>query len=258
MAVVCLQVLTFLKFDITLEYNLLLFTFLSTLVAYNFIKYFEIGLTTQLLKRKTLKLIYFLTIVSFITCLLLIPELSSLELIITIIIGSFTVLYILPTNSFNRKKKNLRNTAGLKIFIVATVWSLLIVFLPIIDSYDKMDVVVLIYFIQIFIYVFVAILPFDIRDLNLDIKILNTVPQNIGIQNTKTLGFVLLFVFVLLDFLQIFLLENVNSISVLINIVICITLSILLSNSRENQSKYYASFWIESIPIFWLLLNLVL
>ena len=258
MAVVCFQVLTFLKFDITLDYNLLVFTFLSTLVAYNFIKYFEIGLTMQHLKRKTLKLIYFLTIVSLITCLLLISKFSSLELIITFIVSSFTVLYKLPTSSFNKKKKNLRNTAGLKIFIVAIVWSLLIVFLPIIDSYDKIDIIILIYFIQIFIYVFVAILPFDIRDLNLDIKILNTVPQIIGIQCAKILGFVLLFVFVLLDLLQILILENVNLISVLINIVICITLSLLLYNSGENQTKYYASFWVESVPIFWLLLNLVL
>ena len=258
MAVVCLQVLTFLKFDITLDYNLLLFTFLSTLVAYNFIKYFEIGLTIQHLKRKTLKLIYFLTIVSLIICLLLISKFSNLELIITFIVSSFTVLYILPVNSFNRSNKNLRNTPGLKIFIVAIVWSLLIVFLPIIDNYDKIDLIVLIYFIQIFIYVFVAILPFDIRDINLDIKNLNTVPQNIGIKSTKSLGLVLLFVFVLLDFLQILLLENVNLLSVLINIVICIFLSILLYNSRENQTKNFASFWVESIPIFWLLLNLIL
>ena len=84
------------------------------------------------------------------------------------------------------------------------------------------------------------------------------VPQNIGIKSTKTLGLVLLFVFVLLDFLQLLLLENVNLLSVLINIVICIALSILLYKSRENQTKNYASFWVESIPIFWLLLNLVL
>jgi hypothetical protein len=168
------------------------------------------------------------------------------------------LLYVLPANSFNRKNKNLRNRPGLKIFIVAIVWALLIVFLPIINNYDKIDFIVLIYFIQIFIYVFVAILPFDIRDINLDIKILNTVPQNIGIKSTKTLGLVLLFVFVLLDFIQILLLENVNLLTVLINIVICIFLSILLYNSRENQTKNYASFWVESIPIFWLLLNLVL
>jgi hypothetical protein len=168
------------------------------------------------------------------------------------------VLYALPVSSFNRNKKNLRSIPGLKIFIVATVWSLLIVFLPIIDCYDKINVIVFIYFIQIFIYVFVAILPFDIQDLNLDIKILNTVPQNIGIQSTKNLGFVLLFVFFLLDFLQILVSENVNSISVLINIVICITLSIFLYNSRENQPKYYALFWVESVPVFWLLLNIFL
>ena len=159
---------------------------------------------------------------------------------------------------FGKQKKNLRNTEGIKIFIVAATWSLLTVLLPIIDFFDKIDVIGMIYFIQIFIYVFVAIIPFDIRDLNLDIKNLNTVPQNIGIQRAKNLGIILLFVFIILDFVQIILLEHVNLTSVLINIIICIILSILLFNSRKNQTKYYASFWVESLPIFWLLLNLIL
>jgi len=184
--------------------------------------------------------------------------LSNLELITIFIISSLTVLYILPINSLNKKKKNLINTGGIKIFIVAATWSLLTVLLPIIDLFDKIDIIGMIYFIQIFIYVFVAIIPFDIRDLNLDIKNLNTVPQNIGIQRAKNLGIILLFVFIILDFAQIILLEHVNLTSVLINIIICIILSILLFNSRKNQTKYYASFWVESLPIFWLLLNLIL
>jgi len=258
LAVVCIQVLTFFKFDITLNYSLLLFTFLSTLVAYNFIKYFELSLAKGILYSKSLKLIYSITIVSFISCLFIIPMLSNLELITIFIISSLTVLYILPINSLNKQKKNLRNTEGIKIFIVAATWSLLTVLLPIIDFFDKIDIIGMIYFIQIFIYVFVAIIPFDIRDLNLDIKNLNTVPQNIGIQRAKNLGIILLFVFIILDFAQIILLEHVNLTSVLINIIICIILSILLFNSRKNQTKYYASFWVESLPIFWLLLNLIL
>ena len=258
LAVVCIQVLTFFKFDINLNYSLLLFTFLSTLVAYNFIKYFELSLAKDILYSKSLKLIYYITIVSFISCLFIIPMLSNLELITIFTISSLTVLYILPINSLNKKKTNLRNTEGVKIFIVAAAWSLLTVLLPIIDFFDKIDVIGTIYFIQIFIYVFVAIIPFDIRDLNLDIKNLNTIPQNIGIQSAKNIGIILLFVFIILDFVQIIILEHVNLTSVLINILICIILSILLFNARKNQTKYYASFWVESVPVFWLLLNLIL
>jgi len=197
LAVVCIQVLTFFKFDITLNYSLLFFTFLSTLVAYNFIKYFELSLAKDILYSKSLKLIYSITIVSFISCIFIIPVLSKLELITIFIISSLTVLYILPINSLNKKKKNLRNTGGIKIFIVAATWSLLTVLLPIIDFFDKIDVIEMIYFIQIFIYVFVAIIPFDIRDLNLDIKNLNTVPQNIGFKGLRILG---LFYFLFLLF----------------------------------------------------------
>jgi hypothetical protein len=184
--------------------------------------------------------------------------LSELELITIFTIISLTVLYILPINLLNKKKTNLRNTEGVKIFIVAAAWSLLTVLVPIIDFFDKIDIIATIYFIQIFIYVFVAIIPFDIRDLNLDIKNLNTVPQNIGIQSAKNLGIILLFIFIILDFVQIIFLEHANLTSVLINIIICIVLSILLLYARKNQTKYYASFWVESVPFFWLLLNFIL
>ena len=145
LAVVCIQVLTFFKFDINLNYSLHLFTFLSTLVAYNFIKYFELSLAKDILYSKSLKLIYYITIVSFISCLFIIPMLSKLELITIFTISSLTVLYILPINSLNKKKTNLRNTEGVKIFIVAAAWSLLTVLLPIIDFFDKIDVIGTIY-----------------------------------------------------------------------------------------------------------------
>ncbi|MDB9712445.1 hypothetical protein OAA78_02020 [Flavobacteriaceae bacterium] len=166
-----------------------------------------------------------------------------------------TILYVFPLKPIN---KNLRKRPGLKIFIVSIVWSLLIVILPTIDFYDKFNSDLLIYFIQVFIYVFVAILPFDIRDINYDSKKLYTIPQILGLNYTKILGFVLIFIFILLDYIQYLILDSVSLNSILINNIICLVIFSLLYKSNENQSKYFSSFWVESLPIFWLLLNFVL
>ena len=38
-----------------------------------------------------------------------------------------------------------------------------------------------------------------------------------------------------------------------LSMVVIMTL-FLLMNAKKSQSKYYSSFWVESVPILWLLL----
>ena len=165
------------------------------------------------------------------------------------------MFYIFP---FNSENKNLRKRPGLKIFIVAAVWSLLIVVLPIINFTYKLDASLLFYFIQVLIFVVVVILPFEIRDLNSDPKQLHTIPQIIGVNSTKTLGFSLIFIFMLLDWTQYLILNLVSFNTILINGIICLLTLILLIKSKEKQSMYFSSFWVESLPILWLMLNFIL
>jgi hypothetical protein len=138
------------------------------------------------------------------------------------------------------------------------VWSLLIVFFPTINFTNKLDAGLLIYFIQVLIFVVVVILPFEIRDLNSDSKQLHTIPQIIGVNSTKILGFSLLFIFMLLDWIQYLILNLVSFNTILINGIICLLTLILLIKSKEKQSMYFSSFWVESLPILWLMLNFIL
>lgn len=255
MAVVCFQYITFLKFDITVDYILLLFSFCSSLIAYNFIKYSEIVFFKTQKKSNSLKLICFLTIISILICLTITPKLTSSALVLLFVISLLTVFYIFPFNSVN---KNLRKRPGLKIFIVAIVWSLLIVVLPIINFINKLDASLLIYFVQILIFVVVVILPFEIRDLDSDPKQLHTIPQIIGVNNTKTLGFSLIFIFMILDWIQYLILHFVSFNTILVNGIICLLTLILLIKSKAKQSIYFSSLWVESLPILWLVLNFIL
>ena len=255
MAVVCFQYITFLKFDITVDYILLLFSFCSSLIAYNFIKYSEIVFFKTQKKSNSLKLICFLTIISILICLTITPKLTSSALVLLFVISLLTVFYIFPFNSVN---KNLRKRPGLKIFIVAIVWSLLIVVLPTVNFNYVLDASLLIYFVQILIFVVVVILPFEIRDLDSDPKQLHTIPQIIGVNNTKTLGFSLIFIFMTLDWIQYLILHLVTFNTILVNGIICLLTLILLIKSKAKQSIYFSSLWVESLPILWLVLNFIL
>ena len=182
-------------------------------------------------------------------------KLTGGMLVLLFFMSLLTLFYCFPFNSVN---KNLRKTPGLKIFIVATVWSLLIVVFPIINFTDKLDVSFLIFFVQVLIFVIATILPFEIRDLNSDCKQLRTIPQIIGVKNTKVLGSCLLIIFMILDCIQYVILNFINFKSILINLAVCLTTFTLILKSKENQSIYFSSFWVESLPILWLLLYIIL
>jgi 4-hydroxybenzoate polyprenyltransferase len=182
-------------------------------------------------------------------------KLTGGMLLLLLFMSLLTLFYCFPFNSVN---KNLRKTPGLKIFIVATVWSLLIVVFPIINFTDKLDVSFLIFFVQVLIFVIVTIFPFEIRDLNSDCKQLRTIPQIIGVKNTKVLALCLLIIFMLLDCIQYVILNSINFKSILINAAVCLTTFTLIQKSKENQSIYFSSFWVESLPILWLLLYIIL
>ena len=182
-------------------------------------------------------------------------KLTGGMLLLLLFMSLLTLFYCFPFNSVN---KNLRKTPGLKIFIVATVWSLLIVVFPIINFTEKLDVSFLIFFVQVLIFVIATIFPFEIRDLNSDCKQLRTIPQIIGVKNTKVLGFCLLLIFMILDCIQYLILNFISFKSILINAAICLTTFNLILKSKENQSIYFSSFWVESLPILWLLLYIIL
>jgi len=109
----------------------------------------------------------------------------------------------------------------------------------------------LVYGLQRYLFVLVATLPFEIRDLKLDDPNLSTWPQKLGIQKTRWLGGLLLLLFV---FLEIY--HSISS-----NFLLVFGMAILLMGfvlrSKAKQSKYFSSFWVEGIPILWLILKYI-
>jgi 4-hydroxybenzoate polyprenyltransferase len=158
--------------------------------------------------------------------------------------GFLTILYAIPFLS--GLQKSLRAISYLKIIIVAFVWAGTTVVLPIVNSGEVIDESVALYAIQRFLIVAVLILPFDIRDIQYDAISLQTIPMKIGIKNTKKLGFVLLLFALVIEFLI-----STQTISKNIFLGFSLITLLFLMRAEKNQSKYYSSFWVESLPVFW-------
>ena len=133
------------------------------------------------------------------------------------------------------------------MYTIAIVWAGVTTLLPVIDGMQDMKVAVWISFVQRFLFIIVITLPFDIRDLNYDREDINTIPKSLGIRRTKLLGIGLLVVLFILEFLKNEFQYN-NAFSLCL---ICITSAILLIASSDKQYKYYASFFVEGLPMIW-------
>jgi len=226
------------------------FAFFGTIVGYNFVKFDALARANKNKMRIQLKAI---TTFSFVSLLIVIYYYCKLQNSTKIIAAFFLILTILYTLPFSPNTKNARNWAGLKIYIVAICWVGVTVMLPILNFGISFQNSFYIISLQRFILIFTLILIFEIIDLKTDDPHLKTVPQQIGVKNTKILGFILLIVFCGLGFFNGNYNNNFQFLELLLNFVI----AIFLYFSNENRSKYYTSFLVESIPIFWLLLILV-
>jgi hypothetical protein len=161
------------------------------------------------------------------------------------LIGSILVfLYSISFNGFS----NWRNKKGLKIYLVALSWILLTVGIPLAsDSCFSISLFLKLGLIQ-FVYVWVATLPFEIRDVTIDSSHLKTLPQQLGIFKTKILGII----FLVLVAPCLLLFFGTNHEMLFSTFMIFVLLGILLYYSDPSNSFYYTAFWVEGIPVVWL------
>ncbi len=254
LSVYSLTWITLLEFDISYDENILYFVFYATITGYNFVKYFGIAKFHHRSLTNWLKAIQVFSFLCFFLMLYYGLKLNTKTLFCVAGFGIVTFLYaipFLPKRFFLDQQHNLRTIGGLKIYLIALVWSGVTVFLPLINNDHVFNTDVMITGIQRYIFIIVLMLPFEIRDLRYDSLKLSTVPQKIGVKQTKIIGSLLLVVFFFLELFK----DEVPFIIILLAIVVFTML--LLVFSKIEQGKYYSSFWVEGVPIFWLILVLI-
>jgi len=257
LAVYALSWITLKAFDILYDENVLYFIFYATITGYNFVKYFGIAKFHHRSLANWLKVIQVFSFVCFILLCFYAYYLEIDTLLYIVILGIITFLYaipFIPKKLYLDNQQNLRDISGIKVYVIAFVWTGVTVFLPLINNDYLFDLDVYITAIQRFTFVIVLMLPFEIRDLKYDSLKLATIPQKIGVKRTKIIGLLLLMLFFFLEYFK----DEITNESVMVNFLAVLITGFLLILSNKKRSKYYSSFWVESIPLFILLLTVML
>lgn len=244
LAVFSLVQITLITFNISTDNHCSWFLFFGTIATYNFIKY---GFEAE--KYFRVANAYHKNIQSFSFLALGLAVYHAYFLNFDVWIGIFvlmslTGLYALPVLP---KARNLRSLGVLKIFIVALVWSGATVIISSLSIRNSISWDVWIESLQRFFFVLILLIPFEIRDLKYDDEKLRTVPQRYGVARTKSIGSILVVCF----FLSTFLKDDISKLELMGKGTIFFILGGLIFSTKKNQTTYYASFWVEGIPILW-------
>ena len=206
--------------------------FSGSVLGYTVLKYYEFWKSTKFLIHKN-KSVLGITTVAFLTFVICFFQLKFSFQIAFLQIFFLVVLYPF-----------LRKYWFLKIAIVSFCVTYVVSYIPTLDT--KM----LFFFdtilqVKLFFLICALLIPFEIYDSQHDAITLQTIPQKFGVKKAKFLGYVFLAVFCILSLILRF--ERFD-------IVIAIIIGLFIRFSSTKNSKYYTSFWVESIPILWWLI----
>ena len=253
-----ITMITCLKYDIY-NFKTAFFVGAFILISYNFIRFIE--LKKQRLEwydnwLKTNKIrINSLTILTIIVAVWVFIQkgLRQESLLLLVPFSVITFFYTIPLFKLGKNEFSFRNFPFIKIGSIAISWAGVSVFFPLVEAEKIIDFNVFLEFFQRFLFVIALTIPFDIRDFNGDDENLKTIPIVFGIRKAKFIGLFLLLVCIVLEFLK----SNFESIESMIFILISVVLGFLLWRTPVGKSRYYTAFWVEAIPIVWLLLVVI-
>lgn len=244
LAILSLVHSTVLMLNITVPFAFYMFIFFGSICCYNFIKYGVEAKKYILVANRYHKGIQFFSLGCLAGALYFLFFLPDRIFIGLVILGGITALYALPVLP---KHKNFRSLSGLKILIVATVWAGTTVILPVLAQGVFISWDVRVETFQRFLLVLVLLIPFEIRDLKYDQPELKTLPQRFGVNVAKTIGIAWTCLFYGSTFLK----TDLEVVELSSKTMLFLVLLAVIIRTKRNQNRYFSSFWIEAIPLFW-------
>ena len=244
LAIFSLVHITALTLNINVSTALYFFIFFGSISCYNFVKYGVEAEKYILVANKYHKNIQFFSIGCLFVAAYYSFFLTERIFIGLLVLGAITALYALPVLP---KNKNFRSLSGLKILIVATVWAGATVILPSLSKLEFISWDVKVETFQRFFLVLVLLVPFEIRDLKYDDPELKTLPQRIGVKGAKLIGVGWAVIFYVATFFK----TELIMVSVVSKTILFFVLILVLYKTTLIQGRYFSSFWVEAIPIFW-------
>ncbi|MBC8053352.1 MAG: hypothetical protein H7Y13_09835 [Sphingobacteriaceae bacterium] len=206
------------------------------------------------------RLMITLTLISVLSLIVITPFfLSTASQVLLLFLGGIAISYNLPLFTLADKKFGLRNVPGLKLFLIALIWSLSCVLLPIVELGNSQLVMIpandtIILIAKRFLFIAAITVPFDIRDLFQDRSYdLKTIPVIVGEKKSYLICQGLLAAYLSLLFL---FTQQFNSIFFALLSTIAIT-GWLIFKSEFKKNEYYYFFLLDGTMILQALMLLL-
>ncbi len=164
--------------------------------------------------------------------------------ILLIPMGFLSLFYVVPVPIIN---KSLRDTPYLKVLIIAFVWSLIVVGMPILNtpSVKIIPSTFLIALLQGFLFIVAITIPFDVRDMKFDrVDQLKTFPLLLGVKGTITVSSLLLLCS--LACFHLLIPNPIIQIGLAIGHLITVA---IIALTNEKRGEFFFAGWVESTVI---------
>jgi 4-hydroxybenzoate polyprenyltransferase len=192
------------------------------------------------------------TMISLLSLIPLFFLLSMESRILLIFLSVLSFCYSLPIFTVGEQKFGLRNIPGLKTFLIALVWTMSCVLLPVLEAQDlhladisMRDTTLMI--AKRFLFIFALAIPFDIRDLFNDRQAgLKTIPVAWGEKNAYLFCQFLLAGYIVLLFL---FRNNGFSLDFWGLTTTALLMGWLIFKSKWEKDEYYYFFYMDGVLI---------
>jgi 4-hydroxybenzoate polyprenyltransferase len=197
------------------------------------------------------RLMITITMIAVMSILPLVFFLNAASKILLISLAIVSVSYSLPIFTIHDKRFGLRNIPGVKLFLIAMVWSLSCVLLPILELENSVNASVTLHdsillIAKRFLFIAAITVPFDIRDLFQDkTNDLKTIPVILGERKSLLVCQGLLLAYLILLFLFTNAIDA-NFVGLLLTILLS---GWLIFRSEWKKDEYYYFLYLDGTMI---------
>lgn len=146
--------------------------------------------------------------------------------------------------------RGIRHIAGLKLFIIALIWTLVTFVVPAIQSETVWDQQTFLLAAQRFFIITAITIPFDVRDKEIDHPDIKTLPMVVGSRNALMVGVFCIFgveLSILLQYFQHGLFTGWQTFGLFLGLEI---MMLFIHRALPVKNDLYYSFTIEGTPIY--------
>lgn len=261
-AVACFTALSFVKFGEML-WSYTLFTLTATISAYNYMRIVQMPSDLDQknhqkfwMNTHLMQAVFFTLVFSILSFILFLDFASWRWVWLMAPAVIVSMLYPLGFKNAFRSFTSLRNVPGLKLILISVSWSYVTYIIPVLLM-DQLSLIDIIEFIARSFFIAALIIPFDIRDLQIDDEHMRTLPQRLGIKKSRQLAILFSLIYMAWKLFEYNL--GLMEIGLLASWFVAVAYVIfLVARMNGRKSELYCGFWIEATPIIATLTILVL